>query len=168
MSQENNPYDAPESEVQIPDLGLRDEASRWLRLFAAAIDGLIAIIITLPLMLYYGVFETAMAGKELGYSYTVMFTLLGIVAFMLLHGYLLKTKGQTIGKMVLGTKIVDLDGNLPHFGKLISLRYLPLWVLQLVPAINILALVDVLFIFRGDRRCVHDLIAGTKVIRIIK
>ncbi len=168
MSQDNNPYDAPESDVQVANSELRDDASRWLRLFAALIDGIIAMVITLPLMIYYGIFDMALAGQELNYTYTVMFTLLGVVAFMLLHGYLLKTKGQTIGKMILGIKIVDLQGSLPPFAKLISLRYAPLWALQLVPAINILALVDILFIFRGDRRCVHDLIAGTKVVRVIK
>lgn len=168
MSQDNNPYDAPESDVQVANSELRDDASRWLRLFAAIIDGIIAIIITVPLMLYYGVFDMALAGQELSYKYTIMFTLLGVVAFMLLHGYLLKTKGQTIGKMILAIKIVDLQGNLPDFPKLILMRYGPLWALQLFPAINILALVDILFIFRSDRRCVHDLIAGTKVVRIIK
>ena len=168
MSEENNPYNAPESDVQPIVNELNDDASRWLRLFAALIDGIIATIITVPLMMHYGILELAMQGQEPGYQYTVMFTLLGIVAFMLIHGYLLKTKGQTIGKLALGIKIVTLESELPPFGKLISLRYLPIWALQLVPAINLLALVDVLFIFRGDKRCVHDLIAGTKVIRIIK
>lgn len=168
MSEQNNPYNAPESDVHVQNTELKDDASRWLRLFAALIDAIIAMIVTIPLMLYYGIFELAMQGKELGFQYTLMFASLGIVAFMLFHGYLLRTKGQTVGKLALGIKIVTLEGELPPFGKLIGLRYLPLWLLQLVPAVNLLAIVDVLFIFRGDRRCVHDLIAGTKVVRIIE
>ncbi len=168
MSQPSNPYDTPESNVDVPNEGLRNDASRWLRFFAALIDGILAALIIMPLMLSFGVFELIASGQDVETSSNLMFGVIGIAIFMLLHGYLLKTKGQTIGKMILGIKIVDLQGNLPQFGKLISMRYLPLWVVQMIPAINILALVDVLFIFRGDRRCVHDLIAGTKVVRIIK
>lgn len=168
MSDERNPYDTPESDVQLQSSELRDDASRWLRLFAAIIDGILATIVAAPLMIYYGIFDMAMAGEEPGFQYTLMFALMGIVAFMLFHGYLLKTNGQTIGKLALGIKIVTMEGKLPPFGKLITYRYLPLWAIQLVPMINMLSLVDVLFIFRDDRRCVHDLIAGTKVVRIIK
>jgi uncharacterized RDD family membrane protein YckC len=34
-------------------------------------------------------------------------------------------------------------------------------ILGLIP---LYAIVDALFIFRGDRRCIHDMIAGTRVI----
>jgi hypothetical protein len=43
-------------------------------------------------------------------------------------------------------------------------RYLPVQVVGSIPVLGMFAsLVDVLFIFRDDRRCVHDLIAGTQV-----
>jgi len=168
MSEDNNPYNAPESDVQFQSSGLNDLASRWLRLFAALIDGLIAAVVTVPLMLYYNIFDMAMKGQEMSYEYTLLFIFLGIVAFMLIHGHLLKTRGQTVGKLALGIKIVTLDGNLPPFAPLILKRYLPIWALQLLPAFSLLGIVNVLFIFRADKRCVHDLIAGTKVVRIIK
>ena len=167
MSEENNPYGAPDSDVQVQSSEVNNLASRWTRLFAAIIDGFLSAIVAAPLIFYFEVFDKAMAGEELGDGLTVFLTLLGIVGFMLLHGYLLKTKGQTIGKLALGIKTVTLDDQLPNFGNLISKRYLPIWVVQLVPVINILALIDVLFIFRSDKRCVHDLIAGTKVVRIL-
>jgi len=168
MSDENNPYDTPDSDVEVQNSEINNLASRWSRLFAALIDALIGAVVSAPLMIHYNIFEIAMAGEEIGSELTLFLTLLGIVVFMLLHGYLLKTKGQTIGKLALGIKIVMLDGQLPNFRNLITKRYVPIWVLQLIPAINILALVDVLFIFRSDKRCVHDLIAGTKVVRIIQ
>ena len=57
-------------------------------------------------------------------------------------------------------------GEVPPFGKLIGLRYLPLMVVSVIPIplIQIAGLIDALFIFRADRRCVHDLMAGTRVI----
>ncbi len=168
MSEENNPYSAPEGEIRAQDPELNDLASRWTRLFAFIIDSIISLVITVPFMLYYGVWESAMQGQEMGMEITIMFTLLGVVGFMLFHGYLLKTKGQTIGKYILGIRIVSLDGELPEFGGLIAKRYVPVWLLQVLPALGLLALVNVLLIFRSDKRCIHDLIAGTKVIRIIK
>jgi hypothetical protein len=42
-----------------------------------------------------------------------------------------------------------------------------MWSVSLVPGIGALAVtVDDLFIFRTDRRCLHDLIAGTKVVAV--
>ena len=62
-------------------------------------------------------------------------------------------------------KIVDLQGNKPEFGKLIGLRYLTTWVIGMVPVLGtIYQLVNVLFIFGNDRRCIHDKIAGTRVV----
>ena len=92
----------------------------------------------------------------------------GIVAFVALNGYLLATSGQSIGKRIVGTRIVSVhDGKILPFGKVIGLRYLPFWVIAQVPFIGqvITGLVDPLFIFRGDKRCLHDLVAGTKVIK---
>jgi uncharacterized RDD family membrane protein YckC len=39
-------------------------------------------------------------------------------------------------------------------------------VLAQVPGINLVMLVDPLLIFRSDRRCLHDLLAGTQVIQV--
>ena len=58
-----------------------------------------------------------------------------------------------------------LDGRVPSFTTLILFRYLPTNLVALVPYIGpYLALADIVFIFGEERRCIHDLIAGTKVI----
>jgi uncharacterized RDD family membrane protein YckC len=63
------------------------------------------------------------------------------------------------------TKIVDLSGNIPHFEKLLVLRYLVLGLVTQIPIIGSLAgLVNALFIFGKERRCVHDYMAGTRVV----
>ncbi len=49
--------------------------------------------------------------------------------------------------------------------KLIGLRYLPLSIAVLIPYVGmIFVFIDPLFIFREERRCIHDFIAGTKVV----
>jgi uncharacterized RDD family membrane protein YckC len=58
-----------------------------------------------------------------------------------------------------------MDNRVPPFYQLITQRYLTQWVAGMVPVIGLfLRLVDVLAIFRPDRRCIHDHLAKTKVI----
>ena len=89
-----------------------------------------------------------------------------LVIFMAINSYLLVTKGQTLGKWMLGIRIVDAASNGAATAlKLLGLRYVLVMLVQAIPMIGqLLGLIDALFIFRGDRRCVHDLIAGTKVV----
>ncbi len=48
---------------------------------------------------------------------------------------------------------------------MLGLRYLPTQVIVAIPVVGALyALVDALFIFGAEQRCLHDLIAGTKVV----
>lgn len=87
------------------------------------------------------------------------------IAFFALHGYLLSRYGQTLGKRMLGIAIVTMDNRVPPFLPLIIQRYLTQWLAGMVPLVGILLrLVDILAIFRPDRRCIHDHLAKTKVI----
>jgi uncharacterized RDD family membrane protein YckC len=87
------------------------------------------------------------------------------IAFFVLHGYLLSRTGQTLGKRILGIAIVTMDNRVPPFFMLITQRYLTQWVAGMVPVIGLfLRLVDILAIYRPDRRCIHDHLAKTKVI----
>jgi len=87
--------------------------------------------------------------------------------YLVLNGYLLHKRGQTIGKWALGIKIVSLHNEkiLPLW-KVFFVRYVPQVLVAMIPlAGSILILINDLFIFRKNKRCVHDYIAGTKVIR---
>ena len=89
-----------------------------------------------------------------------------VIIFMAINSYLLVTKGQTLGKLALGIRIVDVASNGAATAvKLLGLRYVLVLLVMAIPMIGqALGLIDVLFIFRSDRRCVHDLLAGTKVV----
>ena len=80
-------------------------------------------------------------------------------------GQVLRQHGQSVGKRLLGIKIVRTDGARAGLGRIFSLRILVPNVIYMVPILGALfALVDALFIFRDDRRCIHDLMADTQVI----
>jgi uncharacterized RDD family membrane protein YckC len=164
-----NPYQSPNADLMSTppenDGTTMPLASKWARLFGAIIDGIIGILIAIPFWILIGGFDMIMGGTEPPLQYTLVGGVYGFVAFLLVHGYLLKTYGQTVGKKMLGTRITDMQGNLPAFGPLILKRYLPISVVSIIPVIGpLLTLIDILFIFRSDRRCVHDLIAGTQVL----
>ena len=85
---------------------------------------------------------------------------------MLLNGYLLSTRGQTIGKLVVGTKIVDADTEqLVPLWPLFFKRFLLIQILSAIPLVgNFVGLADTLLIFRENKRCLHDDLANTKVV----
>lgn len=167
MTDINDVYKSPQANLAT-ESGVETDlelAPRGKRLGAAILDGLISTLITIPLMLYLGVWEVAKQGGQMPFTTVLMLGGAGMIIFLLLHGYLLKNHGQTIGKRVMNIHIVDLNNNLPDFAKLISLRYVPMWIAALIPVVSsIVPLLDILFIFRKDKRCIHDLLAGTKVV----
>lgn len=91
------------------------------------------------------------------------------VTFLLLwcvQSYFLLGNGQTIGKKALGIRIVSAETeSQPHWLSLLLLREPLSLVISLIPVIGqIYRIADVLFMFREDQRCLHDHIAGTKVV----
>jgi len=79
---------------------------------------------------------------------------------------LLATRAQSVGKLLLRLRIVsEPDGEPAGAGRVILLRSCVPFVIEQIPVISIFFwVVDSCFIFRPDRRCLHDLIAGTKVV----
>ena len=142
-------------------------ASRWKRLGGILIDSLISLIIVCPIMFTTGVFQQLADGRQMTIGQAAFYFIIGWVLFLIFHGYLLFTRGQTIGKVLVQTKIVDLNGNLPNFGKLLFLRYLVLGIIYQIPILgSIASIANALFIFGGERRCIHDYLAGTRVIDV--
>ncbi len=140
-------------------------ANRMQRFLAAMIDGFLGMAVSLPLFSHYGIWELMQTGGEVPTKVSIIMTAYSLLMFFAMHGLLLHRYGQTLGKRFLGLAIVMVDGQRPSFSHLILNRYLPQWIVGLVPMMGpLLSMIDILFIFRDDKRCVHDLIAGTKVI----
>jgi uncharacterized RDD family membrane protein YckC len=88
---------------------------------------------------------------------------------------LLYRYGQTVGKKVLGIRVVRMDGSRVSFARFFFLRWLGMAVLGgilggICGALhiryvgNMIGLVDALFIFGAAHRCLHDYIADTQVV----
>jgi uncharacterized RDD family membrane protein YckC len=136
------------------------------RRFAAIIvDGLIQMVVYVPLMFVFGFFavkaqqaggsaEVAAGGMQLILQVAIMG-----VSFAY-EGLFLQLKGATPGKMALGLKVVGADGNPLAPGQA--------WIRPLVRTLlGFCALIDYIPAFlRKDRCTVHDLAARTRVIKV--
>jgi uncharacterized RDD family membrane protein YckC len=186
-TEQTNPYSPPESDIgsagAAPGTTTIDLATRSSRFGGAFVDGLIYLAAFAPV--FFGLFTAAMAqgapvargARPAGFAMFAAAGTLGLVsgalilALMGVQWTLLTKRGQTIGKIAAGTRVVMLDGSPAPFGRVVALRAWPLLILRYVPLLArsfgpLLWLIDVLFIFRADRRCLHDLVAGTKVVAV--
>lgn len=163
----NNIYAAPESELlQEPNRNVM-LASRRRRFLASIIDSMTILIVTLPAMYFTGGFAEISSGKQPTLEYNLLMSALGILVFLLLNAKFLAENGQTIGKKFLGIKIVDLNGNQPTITKHLLPRYASFLLPGQIPLVGqIIAVINILFILGKQKRCVHDHVAGTKVVLV--
>lgn len=105
-------------------------AGRGQRLAGAVIDGVFQAALGIPLMLLLGLGPNLWnpGGAELPEK--LRFLALGWLVYLLLHGWTLHTRGQTLGKLIVGTRIVDLDGKTPPLVNIILRRVVPIAVLS--------------------------------------
>ena len=84
----------------------------------------------------------------------------------ILQWILVAWSGQSLGKKAVGTRIVDYRSTAnPGLLRVVILRSWVPGILKAIPLAGaIFALFDVLWIFGPERRCLHDLIASTRVI----
>jgi uncharacterized RDD family membrane protein YckC len=164
-----NPYAPPKTPVTDPvetESAPNVLATRGRRGVAATLDSLVAVLWSIPLWLHFKIFDHLLQGEDIPTRVELELAALGFVLFVLFNSYFLLKNGQTIGKKLAGIRIATLDGGVPELWRTLVLRYLPLSVTALFPFGLALDTVDVLFIYRADRRCIHDMIAGTQVLRV--
>jgi uncharacterized RDD family membrane protein YckC len=166
-----SPYSPPkanlEGGVALP--GDLAAASSGSRLAAVFIDGLLF----LPAAILGGIISFmlratpgepppspgvgAIVGGVLAGAYVLALAIAQIV--------FLSTRGQTIGKRTMKIRIIRLDGSAPGFVHAVLLRVIVNALPSAIPIVGSLyGLIDILFIFRRDQRCIHDHIAGTRVV----
>jgi uncharacterized RDD family membrane protein YckC len=172
-----NPYAPPTADV---DQGLQLQqggyvlAERGTRLGAVLIDGLLAVAAAAPagIILAFMVFSASNRmdfgnAEMMSYGMIGVAALMGlmILAFMGYQWYLIATTGQSLAKRWLGIQIVRVDGTPLGFVNGVILRSWVIGLLSNIPFVGpLVGLVNPLMIFGEERRCLHDQIAGTRVI----
>lgn len=171
----DNPYAAPKAEVQdVATISVHnfELASRWRRLGGAFIDGtavsLLGGIISVigALVLGKGSLEMLYNPSQ-EFAISVLTYLLGAVAWFIVVGYLLITRAQSLGKWILGMKIVRSDGSRASVTRLFWVRTALPYAIYFIPIIGFpFGLLNVLWIFGKSRQCLHDKMADTIVVRV--
>ena len=149
-------------------------AGRFRRFVATLIDAILVPCLTLILVMVAGVVEDA---EDYTNSWWMLWVfLLAVLSYLMLNGYALWRRGQTLGKMLAGIVIVPGNGTDDgQYGRapaplwtLICVRalFFPLLFLVIIPTFAVLPIIDLLFVFGRRRRCLHDFVARTVVVRL--
>lgn len=142
-------------------------ASRWDRFWAFLIDSLILTVVIFFLVYITIGLDGITSSATLSMKHTLLTGALAVSVFALINFKPLVENGQTIGKLALGIKIVTLSGELPKVGTHLLKRYGIYLLIGYLPFIGqILYFVNLLIIFGKQKRCGHDFVAGTKVVKI--
>ncbi|MEM7247837.1 MAG: RDD family protein [Acidobacteriota bacterium] len=172
-----NPYAAPSSEAATPPTeqspGLR-LASRWRRLVAVLIDGVVLTVASFLAALLVPRATPFLLDEEpprvlipsadqlLVSSATWLASSLLIIV---LFSYGIVARGQTPGKMVMDIYIARSDGSRVGWTRGLLIRQVAWSAIGIFPLLGLpLALIDALMIFGDERRCLHDRIADTIVL----
>ena len=169
MSNAGNPYAVGNASASLMPAGRR-LADLGKRFLGALIDFLIGLVFLGPGYVLMGIGGALSGDREFSPIALVGVLVVGVgaIAILVVQIYLLLTRSQTIGKYFMKTQIVDFNtGVRADFVHAFVLRLLVNGLISGIPCIGtIYAIVDICFIFRADRRCIHDLLASTCVVDI--
>jgi uncharacterized RDD family membrane protein YckC len=156
-------------------------AERGSRLLAASVDELILLAISLPVV--FGAITPLVTRVESGTvdlesldTTTVLrsmvggpgttITVLALIAWCIITAWLVAANGQSIGKRMVGIKVVRTDGSRASFARIFLLRNVLNGLPNLLPYVGWLyQLIDPLLIYQESRQCLHDKLADTIVVR---
>ena len=190
MSNTNNSIKVEDSSYS----GNTRPASRFKRLIAVIIDHLIVGTISFAIYLGYSLTrvvigtEGSQSTVSLDFYYfgytgfdplstnltnweVYIGILIPFVVYFILNGYLLYSRGQSVGKMMVRIAIVNRHtyeiAPLTHILFKRFLLFRSVVILSGVLAV-IVDIIDVCSIFRQDKRMLHDVVANTMVIQVEK
>jgi|SRR5688572_16788354 len=156
----------------------RPLAGLGLRFGAAFIDGFLKSLCMIPLyFVFMDMMRLAMqnpneplspeqVSEAIMPAYLQCLPLYGVLAVIQIT--LLCVRSQSVGKLLLRIQIVDIQNDQPGGPvRAFLLRAFIPTIIEFIPFLGFgFWVIDTLFIFREDRRCIHDLMAGTRVVKL--
>lgn len=134
-------------------------AGFWRRLGAHVIDGFLV-----NLVVFFSSFIFGLGAGLIGSMEPTLVSIIGgAIGAILPLGYCIwfwTKKGATPGKMALGLRVVGAD-NQPPTGTAAFIRYI-----GYIPSALVFCLGYLWMLFDDQNRCWHDMMAGTRVIRV--
>ncbi len=131
-------------------------AGFWRRVAASLIDGLLISAVTAPITLVTFSSYTDPGNQAAGAPYYPIITIAQWLYFALMES---SSKQATLGKMALGIRVTDLNGNRIGFGKATG-RYFGKILSGLILGIGFLMVA-----FTERKQGLHDMLAGTLVVK---
>jgi len=183
-----NPFAPPRAHVEDHATAQAIEmvtATRTSRLLAFLIDmspglviGVVGALLALAMLpgIFSGTFDPKSGSGLVGFGLFMLVIGVAGIAWTVWTIVLLYRYGQTVGKKVMGIRVVRTDGSRVTFARFFFLRGLATALLcgivgGIIGAIihfrfagNVMTLLDWLLIFRASHQCLHDNIADTKVV----
>jgi uncharacterized RDD family membrane protein YckC len=142
-------------------------ATIWVRFVALFIDGLVMAIpvvgISVGLTFLFVGAAFATAQHQITFFLQILIGFVAAIPFILYEGLMLSSRGQTLGKMAMGIKVVTPEGQDIGVGQAWA-RVLTRHVLNMISWIGIL--INYLPALGKERAATHDRIAKTRVIKI--
>jgi uncharacterized RDD family membrane protein YckC len=164
-----NPYAPPQEETPAPATSQtadpRRLASLGKRFGGAMIDAVFTFVV--------GAAVSHAVAAVTGMERTPLFAQVCFLVPFAAQWALVAQRGQSVGKLLLRTRIVLADGRWPGFFNGVVLRAWPLLLLGFLPALtsralqpftSLVVLADITVIFAAGHRCLHDRVAGTVVV----
>lgn len=141
-------------------------AGFWIRFLAVFIDALIIFAVMLPIRLVLHLPGMFMARHDSGVNPLMMLSLIGfsilinVIATWLYEAFMMSSERQgTLGKMALGLRVTDTSGRRISFGQA-TLRHFAKWLSSLTLLVGY-----IMAAFTERKQALHDMIAGTLVLR---
>jgi len=160
----------PDSTSQSPDKGppgqpgpqIDNTAPVFKRIAAALIDLIVTDLIASVVLGLLRVDLTGVNPFQVPVGLAVKLLACFVLVFFAINSLMLFKYGQTLGKRLMNIAIVDIRGGPSAPANLIINRYASQVAMLFVPLLNF---VDIfMMLLRRDRRCLHDLLAKTRVI----
>lgn len=171
----SNPYSTPRSGVDRSPGADVPLASLWQRLGGSLVDGILMWLCLLGPALAAGNLSGLLEGlqteepEQVGQALMqaeYIATPILVLILAIFNLVLLYRDGQTIGKRLMGSRIVRTSGERASFFRIIGMRAWVPGMLYMVPVLGtVIMVLGHLTIFLKPRRCFHDYVADTKVVR---